>query len=229
MKISVAIPIYNSKKIIEDTLNTLIRTLNSMSVDYEILFRDDASSDGSRKKLEEISLRHSRVRCFYNQRNQGLGFTLKQLFNDAQGEVIIYLDCDLPFGVDIFPLLLEEIQNHDIVVASRYAGSISRVPFLRKIASRMYYFLCKFLFSLSVRDVGSGTVALRKESLRLLELKAQRFGIHAEIFAKAQKLKLLVKELSAPYRPSRSSSFSIFRHGPGVIVDTIKLWWRLQG
>lgn len=228
MKISFVIPIYNAEKILQKTLDILMPSLQSMNLDYEILFRDDGSSDDSRRLLNEISQRHNKVRCFCNDDNRGLGFTLRHLFQDTEGEIIIYLDCDLPFGVEILPLMIQEILAHDIVVASRYMGENSKISFMRKIASRVYYDVCRFLFSVAVRDIGSGTVAFRKESIRLLKLKSDHFDIHAEIFAQAYRLKLSVKELPALYRYNRTGSFSVFRHGPGVMVDTFKLLKRLN-
>ncbi|HOW35478.1 MAG TPA: glycosyltransferase family 2 protein [Candidatus Omnitrophota bacterium] len=227
MKISFVIPIYNAEKIIQETLDILNPSLQSMNLDYEILFRDDGSSDASCRLLSEISRRHSRVRCFYNDENRGLGFTLRHLFEDAEGEIIIYLDCDLPFGVEILPSMIQEILENDIVVASRYAGESSKIPLMRKITSRAYYCLCHFLFSVNARDIGSGTVAFRKESVRSLKLTSDRFDIHAEIFAKAYRMKLSVKELPARYRHGQRGSFSVFLHGPDVVMDTFKLWKRL--
>ena len=201
--------------------------LSNLSVDYEILFRDDGSHDESRKALEQVASTYGRVKCFYNERNRGLGFTLRKLFSDAQGKVIIYLDCDLPFGVDVLPLMLDGIQRYDMVVASRYLNIKNKILWRRKIASRLYYILCKILFNMPVCDIGSGSVAMKKGVVNSLCLRTEGFDIHAEIFAKALRANFSIKEIPAVCRDKGLGSFRILKHGPKIVIDTLKLWFRL--
>ena len=98
MKLSLVIPVYNAEKIIISSVRSLIETLAPLSLPYEILLRDDKSTDGSVEVLKSLPGMDPRVRCFFNPANQGLGATLRELFRDARGEIVIYCDVDLPFG-----------------------------------------------------------------------------------------------------------------------------------
>ena len=224
MYLSVLIPVYNSRKLLLNTVEILIKSLRNMSLDYEILLRDDGSRDGSKKVMEELSQRHPTVRSFYNNHNRGLGFTLRQLFQDAEGEVFVYMDCDLPFGVENLSILFKEIDHYDIVVMSRYMLKLNRVRFLRRLTSFLYFLLCRILFSIAVRDVGSGTVAIRKNVAQSLTLQADGFEIHAEIFTKAHKKGFKIKEVPAEFQDRGMGHFSILKHGPLTVLSTLKLW-----
>lgn len=224
--ISFVIPIYNAQKIILDNFKILKKKLEDINQDYEILFEDDASRDKSKAILEEIACRDCRVKVFSHYPNQGLGFTLRQLFKKASGNIIVYLDIDLPFGMDNLPQLLKEVKDNDVVLASRYAGLNGKISITREIASRLYYLLCKILFDISVRDLGSGCVIFKRKVLNNLNLSSQGFDIHIELFAKLKKQGFSIKEIPLKYTYNGYTTFSILKHGPRILLNTLKFWFK---
>ena len=224
--LSLVIPVYNAQGIIQNSYNTLSRYLDTAGYEYEIIFEDDASIDSSKAVLEAISRDNPRVRAFSHYPNQGLGYTLRQLFRRASGDIIICLDIDLPFGITCLGSLLKEAEGADVVLASRYLSTESKIPFLRKISSKLYYFFCKALFNITVRDIGSGLVVFKRRALESLRLNARGFDIHIELFVQLENKGLRVKEITLPYNYNGYSTFSILRHGPAIVVNTLKLWLR---
>jgi glycosyltransferase involved in cell wall biosynthesis len=224
MKISVVIPIYNAQKIILNSYKILKEKLEDIGYDYEILFRDDASTDESKNILEGISKTNPRVKIFSHLPNRGLGFTLRRLFSDASGDIVIYLDIDLPFGIEILPCLIQEIKKADVVLASKYAGLSSRIPLSRKISSRLYYQLCKILFDINTQDLGSSLVIFRRKVLQGIFILSNGFDIHIELFTKIKRKGFSIKEIPARYTYNGYSTFSILRHGPAILIDTLKFW-----
>lgn len=222
--VSILIPLYNAQHLIDDTVRKLVDFLAAQEMDYEILFLDDGSSDGTKELLSRRAANNPRIRCFYGEINRGLGASLRGLSQEARGEVLIYCDADLPFGVEIIAVLLRAIRECDCAVASRYAGTQSHVRSLRWLASRMYYFLCRLLFAIPVADIGSGTVAVKKEALARLHLTSDGFGIHAELYVKAARQGLLIKEIPGVVVEGRAGSFRIRRHAIPVLQETLRLW-----
>jgi len=223
---SLVIPIYNAQEIIPGSYEKVSRYLETAGYDYEIIFEDDASQDASKTVLEAISRDNPRVRVFSHYPNQGLGYTLRQLFRRASGDIIIYLDIDLPFGITCLKSLLKEAEDADVVLASRYLSAENKIPFLRKISSKLYYFFCNALFNVTVRDIGSGLVIFKRRTLESLRLNARGFDIHIELFVQLENKGFLVKEITLPYKYNDYSTFSILRHGPAIVVNTLKLWLR---
>ena len=223
-KISIVIPVYNAQKIILNSYKVLKEKLEKQNYSYEILFRDDASSDRSKYILGEIYKTDSKAKVFSNSLNRGLGFTLRNLFRHASGDIIIYLDIDLPFGIDILPHLIQELKSAEVILASRYAGLSSRIPLPREITSRLYYLLCSLLFDINVKDIGSGAVVFRKEALNKLSLVSDGFDIHIEIFAQLKESGCIVKEIPAKYTYNGYSTFSILQHAPSVLINTLRFW-----
>lgn len=226
--VSFVIPIYNASKILQDNYQFLKKEADFPAFDYEIIFEDDASSDESREILEKIARNDPHVTFFSHHPNQGLGFTLRHLFNKAAGDVIVYLDVDLPFGTAAIPRLIKEAESADVVLASRYAETKNKIPFAREAASSLYYFLCKALFGIKVRDLGSGCVVFKKRALDDLRLNARGFDIHIELFAQFENKGFRIKEIPLRYIHNGRGTFSILKHGPRIFIDTLKLWLSLR-
>ncbi|HLF18379.1 MAG TPA: glycosyltransferase family 2 protein [Candidatus Omnitrophota bacterium] len=223
LKISIVIPVYNAASILKFSIEQIDAFFDRQNYDYEILLRDDGSSDHSRAILERLAEEHPKVRYSYNRTNAGLGFTLRELFLEACGDVIVYSDCDLPFGVEGIQEVVTRVKEHDLVVASRYRGAAHSVCFSRKLASRAYYLLCKALFNVPVIDIGSGLVAIKKEVLERVVLKSMGFEIHVELFIKAVRAGFNIYEIPMISEEAALNTFSIIRHGPKTVLETIRL------
>ena len=78
MKITIAIPAYNSSKTIEESIKS---ALDQEYPDKEILICDDGSNDNTRI----IAYRFGSVRVIKNERNLGIGLTLERLMKEAKG------------------------------------------------------------------------------------------------------------------------------------------------
>lgn len=224
--LSLVIPVYNAQGIIQNSYKTLSRYLDASGYEYEIIFEDDASVDSGKAVLEAVSRDNPRVKVFSHYPNRGLGYTLRQLFRRASGSIIIYLDIDLPFGIVCLRSLLKEAESADVVLASRYTCAENKTPFLRKISSRLYYFFSKALFNIAVRDIGSGLVVFKRRALEGINLEASGFDIHIEIFTRLKERGFRVKEVPLPYKHNGYSTFSILRHGPRIVVNTLSFWLR---
>ena len=94
LKISVLIPLYNRRQYAEDCINS---ALNQDFQDYEIVIRDDASTDGvfefvKNRYAKEISA--GKIKLFRNGKNLGEAFTIKLLLRDATGKYLTILHND---------------------------------------------------------------------------------------------------------------------------------------
>lgn len=227
MRISVVVPIYNAEALIKKAYPEISKTLKKVSMDYEILFRDDGSSDESESILKEIAGRDKRVRVFSNSENKGFGYTLKELFNEAKMDTIIYLDADLSFDLNSMEEMVKELNSFDIVVASKYKGAKRIIPFSRLVASEIYHLINKVLFGVNVRDAGAGFLLTKKRVLNEINLQSNGFATHIELLYKAKKKGFKIKEVGIPYNHSQGS-FNLFRHGPRTLIETLSLRRRLQ-
>jgi len=223
VKISAVIPVYNSGSILQGTYTNVKKALSGMTDEYEILFRNDGSRDGSQEILEKIARSDKHVRIFSNE-NHGLGYVLRQMFKDARGELVVYMDADayMTFGLSQLPRLAEMTKNADVVIASRYKqGSI---PMHRLIPSRTYKLINELLFGVGIDDIGSGLVVFRKSALDRIKLYSDGFEIHIELYTKLHRAGFSIVEVPTDYVHWDEGSFKMLKHGPRTLAMTMKYW-----
>jgi dolichol-phosphate mannosyltransferase len=137
------------------------------------------------------------------------------------------MDADLSHRSDDLPRLLQGLSQFDIVIGSRYVkgGRILDWPLHRRIASRLASAFGRLLLGLSVRDVTSGFVALRKETVAPLlpSLEPRGFKLLLEILARAPTARVLEVPISFVDRRHGRSKFS-----GGEVVAFISLCLRFR-
>ncbi len=114
MKISVIIPVYNSKPYLERCVKSV---LNQTYKDIEIILVDDGSTDGSGELCDELASCHSLITSVH-QENQGLSGARNTGIRHARGEYIAFLDSDDEWLLDdgLEKILQERKPNDDLIV-----------------------------------------------------------------------------------------------------------------
>lgn len=92
MKVSVIIPCYNFEEYIEQSILSAVS--QKTNFDFEILIRDDMSTDRSQINIERVANFNTNVRFFNPEENWGGTENIKFLFEQAKGDYIAYLDGD---------------------------------------------------------------------------------------------------------------------------------------
>ena len=99
MKFSLCIPMYNESSIIKDTAKTLHEYMSANFEDYEIVFCSDGSKDGCDESVRALNLPNVRVIGY--EKNQGKGCAVRTAMLAATGDVRMFTDADLAYGVEV--------------------------------------------------------------------------------------------------------------------------------
>lgn len=91
MRFSVLIPVYNSEKYLTHCIQSV---LDQTFQDFEIIFCDDASTDGSGKILAAYAEKDSRIKIIRHSRNRTAMISRNDLVRAASGEYITFIDSD---------------------------------------------------------------------------------------------------------------------------------------
>jgi glycosyltransferase involved in cell wall biosynthesis len=92
MKVSVIIPCYNFGEFIEQSILSAVNQITNF--DYEILVRDDFSTDYSQINIERVGFYHPKVKYYTPTENLGFCKNISFLISESKGEYIAYLDGD---------------------------------------------------------------------------------------------------------------------------------------
>ena len=115
--LSVLIPVFNEVDNVEPLHGELDHVLRPLSVEYELIFVDDGSTDGTTAKLEAIQrLDPDHVRVVFLRRNCGQTAALSAALDLARGEILVPIDGDRQNDPADIPRLLKELEaGYDVV------------------------------------------------------------------------------------------------------------------
>jgi glycosyltransferase involved in cell wall biosynthesis len=181
MNVVIVIPAHNEEK-------TIANVIKKAKKYGKIIVVDDASTDKTNKiakKLGAVVIRHKT--------NKGLGSSLQTGFQHAlkmNYDVIITLDADGQHDPDDIPKFLNKInEGYDFVLGDR---DLSRYPFVKRFGNFFLNLATNFISGTNVKDTESGFRALRKDTLKKLYLKAEKYEIAVEIIFEAGRNKLKI-------------------------------------
>ena len=198
IKLSVVVPVYNERQ----TIKKIIKRIQNVHINKEIVIIDDYSMDGTRELLRESEQNHSNIKCFFHDVNQGKGAALRTGFEHVSGDIVIIQDADLEYNPNeyyklIYPILVDEA---DVVYGSRFIGETHRVLFFwHYVGNKMLTTFSNMLTNLNLTDMETCYKVFRAQVLEGLTLKSNRFGFEPEFTAKIAKRKWRIYEMPIQY------------------------------
>lgn len=216
MRVSLCVPMYNESSIIAETAQELSKYMTEkFGDDYEIIFADDGSRDGSADIVKNLGLPNVKV-VGYKQ-NQGKGCAVRHGVLASSGDIVIFTDADLAYGVDVIADAVKVIEKGDypVLVASRAKhkeGYEGYTP-IRKLASKTYIKVLNLFGGIKISDAQCGFKAFDGEvGRKIFSLcKTNNFAFDLEVILWAQKMKLKIYEMPAKIINHRESKVNVLK------------------
>src|SRR6202042_2060858 len=217
-KLSVVIPTFNER----DNVTTLFRRLEKTlaATQFEAIFVDDNSPDGTWQILRALARRDNRVRCIRRIGRRGLWGACIEGILASSAPCAAVIDADLQHDETQLPKMLALLQggSADLVVGSRYVegGSADSFNKQRAGASALATEVAKRVLRVPIADPMSGLFMIRRDRFEELapQLSTQGFKILLDIVATARG-DLRVKEI--PY------TFGSRLHGESKLDSMVAL------
>ena len=223
--ISVVVPLYNEEDCINELHDRIVTVMDTTNHDYEIVFINDGSSDGTLKLLGEIQRGHAKVKLIDLRGNHGQTAALAAGFDHASGDVIIPMDGDLQHLPEEIPLFIEKIdEGYDVVSGWRQKRKESLL--LRRIPSLVANRLIGFVSGVNVHDFGTTFKAYRRDILERITLYGD-FHRFIPAFAGKMSAKVTEVKIEAPERGTGKSSYGFSRTWT-VFFDLLRIRFLLS-
>jgi glycosyltransferase involved in cell wall biosynthesis len=194
--ISVVVPIHNEERSVALLLDELSSALEPLDREWEVVFVDDGSTDGSFGALTRLHAANENVRVVRLRRNFGKAAALAAGFEEASGELIVTIDGDLQDDPAEIPRLLAKLDEGFDLVSGWKARR--QDPWSRRLLSRVFNAATSRLSGLRLHDMNCGLKAYRAEVVRGLSLYGE---LHRFLPVLAHHRGFRIAELPVNHRP----------------------------
>jgi len=138
MLLSVVFSFRNEEQVIPELIRRVRRTLDPLDLDYELIFVNDASTDGSLELLLKYHKEDSRIKIINLSRRFGLAPGILAGLRHARGDAVVYMDADLQDPPELIPELLEKLKEGAEVVHTTRTRRKGENPFKMWLTKQAY-------------------------------------------------------------------------------------------
>ena len=185
MKTLIVTPTYNESKNIKMLVDTLFR----LNPDYHILVIDDNSPDGTAKIVKESQKNYNNLHLAERPKKRGLGTAYCYAFKwalERDYDYIVQIDADLSHNPEDVPQMVELLNEHDLVIGSRYCDGISVVnwPLRRLFLSYGANLYSRIVTGIKIKDLTAGFKAWRRivlEDIDYDNIRSQGYAFQIEM------------------------------------------------
>lgn len=153
MKISLIIPCYNEQDALPFFYKEVIAVMNSINCDYEMLYINDGSKDGTLSFFKQISKIDNHVLYISFSRNFGKEAAMYAGLCNASGDYVVIMDADMQDPPSLIPQMLDIIQNENYDSVATRRVTRKGEPAIRSWCARLFY---KIINKISDADIVDG-------------------------------------------------------------------------
>jgi glycosyltransferase involved in cell wall biosynthesis len=162
-RLSVVVPLLDEEDNLPGLYEQIKRALEGR-YEYEILFIDDGSTDGSFRILQGLHASDPRVRIIRFRRNFGQTAALSAGFAHARGAVVVAMDADLQNDPADIPMLVAKLdEGYDVVSGWRKKRQDKALT--RRLPSKIANWMISRITEVHLHDYGCTLKAYRREVL----------------------------------------------------------------
>ena len=161
--ISAIVAILNLEDSVDQLYRSVTKTLEGYGKDFEVIFVDDGSRDGTYQKLFEITDKDPRIKLIKLRSTFGEASAFDAGLKLAKGDTIVYFTGRVRINPEDISKLLQKLENkHDLVIGWRSPRRDSK---LNQIISKLFNFITGRISKLRLHDINSGVIVTRRDVL----------------------------------------------------------------
>ena len=199
--LSIVIPVFNEAA----TIARLLEAVHAVEIPLakDVIAVNDCSTDGTGDVLEKLKAKFPALNVLHHETNRGKGAALRTGFAAATGDIVLIQDADLEYDPrDYAQLLAPILEGHaEVVFGSRFiGGGAHRVLFFwHMIGNQFLTLFSNMMTNLNLTDMEVCYKVFKRDVLKGIVIREDRFGFEVEITAKVAKKKCRVYEVPISY------------------------------
>lgn len=219
--VSVVVPVHNEAGNLPPLTGEVDDVFRTHGLgNYELLFVDDGSTDGTAALVDELARGHDEVRGIHLRRSFGQSAALAAGFDHARGDILVPMDGDLQNDPADIPRLVDRLEDgYDCVSGWRRERND---PLTKRIPSQIQTWLAMFTGP-DIHDFGCTLKAYRAEAIEDIDLYGEG---HRYIPSKLYDRGYAIDEIEVNHRERKNgeSHYGVSRLVRGL-VDLMFHWF----
>jgi len=196
VELSILIPAYNEDACIAAVVRETACVLHGLGRSFEIVVVDDASSDWTPGRLNDLCAEVPELRALRLATNSGQSAALQAAFRTARGRILVTLDADGQNDPSDIPSLIDGLATCDLCCGYRVHR---QDVWSKRIGSRLANTVRNRVLRETIRDTGCTLKAFRAEWTAHLPLQFR--GLHRFIPALLGMAGARISEIPVHHRP----------------------------
>lgn len=172
MDLSIVVPLFNEEASLDELCGWVARVCRNEGLDFEMLFVDDGSTDGSWQRLTALAAEYPELKALCFRRNYGKSAALNVGFAHAQGKVVITMDADLQDSPDEIPELYRMVTDGDYDLVSGWKKH-RHDPLTKTLPSRLFNRTTRLISGIRLHDFNCGLKAYKSELVKNIEVQGE--------------------------------------------------------
>ena len=193
MNLVITIPAYNEERTIGQVITDIKKTLDRTNYRYKILVVNDGSTD----KTEDVARKLGAI-VYNHPYNYGLAETFKTEIRESlnlNAEVIVHTDADGQYKAEDIPKLLNEIERgYDLVLGSRFKGTIESMSMIKRLGNKAFSKLISKIIKYKISDCQTGFRAFTRDVAERINIISNHTYTQEQII-KAVRSRFKIKEV----------------------------------
>ena len=225
--LSLVIPAHNESENIAKVIRGSIETLETLAPEWEIVLVDDGSGDDTVLVARTtMGAAAARLRVIRHEGKLGYGITVADGLRAATGDYVAFMDGDGQFDPADITSLAALMPTADLAAGWRRRRADPRY---RLVIAGVFNLLVRLLYGVRVRDIDCGLKLMDRTVLdAAAPLLARSALLNTELYFKAQRSGLRIKQVAVPHYPRLAGVRSGARLIPILRAIRDLVWLRLR-
>lgn len=169
LDLSVVVPLLNEEESLPKLVEWILRVVEPLSIQFEIIFVDDGSDDASWDVIQNLSSKHPEIVAIKFRRNYGKSAALHCGFEEAKGDIVVTMDADLQDSPEEIPELMRMILEEGLDMVSGWKRK-RYDPLGKTIPSKLFNRTARLVSGIKLHDFNCGLKAYRNEVIKNIEV-----------------------------------------------------------
>ena len=204
--LTVIVPVYNEKKLLNNILNKLIKIkINKV----QIIIVDDGSNDGSSEILKNEFLKNRKIdKIIFHNKNSGKGSAIKSAQKFIKGDYVVIQDADLEYNPKDLIKIYNNIKKNKLKVVygsrvlnkNKYQNTKNFTHLIRIWGNIFLTFVSNIINNQNLTDAHTCYKMIETKIFKKINLKEKGFAFCPEVTTKLSKKKLTIIEIPISYK-----------------------------